>query len=183
MPVCGQSNLTQEIFMKKSNVIHSLLVMATITSYSALASEQKNIKSCSTELTMPESEIKVQMKIDIIANDKILKAVVTQNGMSYEDEATIESDVVKAGLNGNLDDVDSLNLAEKLITHAMALTEDPIMKGTFSAGLDLHAVRSAKIYNVGTPTNMGMTAIVEAKDENGKDLGSFFGGFLVTPCK
>jgi aconitase B len=175
--------LSMENSMKSSILFCSLLVL---TALPAFASEQKVVKSCSTVLGMPGQEIQIETKIDIVQTGGALKAIVTQNGRSYEDQASVLEASVQEGLNGELDEsIDNLNLAEKLITHAISLTEDPIinMQGSLSAGMDLRKVRSAKVYTVGESTGMGLTAIVEAKDEAGKDLGSFFGGFLVSPCK
>lgn len=171
--------------MKNIVLLYSLLF---IISLPVFAGEKELIKSCSTVLTMPETTQKVDTKIDIFKNDSALIATITQKSDSgtgsYNDEAQIDEFKVQAGLIADLGlSIDNLNLAEKLIVHALTLTEDPIFKGTFSAGLDLRKVRSAKVYIVGKPTNMGLAAIVEAKDESGNDLGSFFGGFLVTPCK
>jgi hypothetical protein len=153
----------------------------------ALASENGVIKTCSTVLSMPGDSLQVDTKIEIYSELGSLSSTVTQTSQgqttSYGDEAQIEEHNVKAGLTADLNQVDNLNLAEKLIVHALVLTEEPEMKGVMSAGFDLRKVRSAKVYTVGKPTHMGLTAIVEAKDEAGKDLGSFFGGFLVSPCK
>jgi hypothetical protein len=57
-----------------------------------------------------------------------------------------------------------------LLNLAQQFTEDPIFEGAFSVGLDLKKIRSAKVYTIGKATNMGLTAIVEAKDEAGNDL-------------
>ncbi|MBC7427929.1 MAG: hypothetical protein H7336_04900 [Bacteriovorax sp.] len=169
--------------MKNAMMFCSLLVL---TSLPAMAAQSVLVKSCLTTLSMPDSGDKVETKIDIVKEGTTLKAIVTQNGNTYKDVAVVEADSVQAGLNaGQLEtaEIDSMNLAERLITHAIAITEDPIMEGAFSVGLELKDVRSATVYSVGIAGNMGMTAIVEAKDGSGKDMGSFLGGFLVSPCK
>lgn len=171
--------------MKNTVLICSLLFMASLP---VLAGEKELVKSCSTVLTMPEEIQKIETRIDIFKKDIGLVATISQNSngqtSSYDDEVQIDELKVQAGLTSDIEqNVDNLNLAERLIVHALTLTEDPILKNTFSAGLDLRKVRSAKVYTIGKPTNMGHTAIIEAKNESGNDLGSFFGGFLVSPCK
>jgi hypothetical protein len=63
------------------------------------------------------------------------------------------------------------------------LLHDPEIGKYFSVGLDLTAIRHAVTYQVGDFTHMGGTVIIEAKDKNGKDLGSFVTGFLPFACK
>lgn len=173
--------------MKKSFLLCALALTFTTT---VMASEGTLIKSCSTSLGMPGEEIAVETNISVFKNDSALSAIVSQttNGhqMSYGEQVVIEEHKVKAGLNSEIlmsDEIDNLNTAEKVIVHAMALSEGPDFEDSFSAGLDLTKVRSAKLYIVGEQSNMGMSVIVEAKDANGKNLGSFLGGFLVSPCK
>ncbi len=173
--------------MKKSFLLCALALTFTTT---VMASEGTLIKSCSTSLGIPGEEIAVETNISIFQNQSSLKAIVTQNTnghqISYDEQAVIEEHRVKAGLNSEIlmsDDIDKLNPAERVIVHAMALSEGPDFEDSFSPGLDLKKVRSAKLFIVGEQTNMGMTVIVEAKDAQGKNLGSFLGGFLVSPCK
>lgn len=169
---------------------NTLLICSIIfaTSFSVSISAKELIKSCSTTLTMPEEINKVETQIDIFRTDSLLQATITQysEGLksTYNDEAQFADLQVRAGLLPDINqEIENLNLAERLIVHALTLTEDPIFEKTINAGFDLRKVRSAKVYTVGKPTNMGLTAIVEAKDELGKDLGSFLGGFLVSACK
>lgn len=168
---------------------NTLLICSIIfaTSFSVSISAKELIKSCSTTLTMPEEINKVETQIDIFRTDSLLQATITQNSeglkSTYDDEAQFADLQVRAGLSPDIKEIENLNLAERLIVHALTLTEDPIFENTLNAGFDLRKVRSAKVYTIGKPTNMGLTAIVEAKDELGKDLGSFLGGFLVNACK
>ena len=113
---------------------------------------------------------------------------------SMEDAVSIEDYKIRAGLTPEMiedEEVGSkLNFGEGLIVHAMALTgdidmgeEDAPEMNPFSAGLDLTKVRSVRVYKaVGEEGDIGAAAIIEAKDQSGKDLGSFMGGFLVLPC-
>lgn len=165
-----------------------LFLTTALLSISVSASEIQVLKSCTTTLAMPGESQKIETSIVVNSEMGALSATITQkdgagNVGSYTEIVTIEDEKVKAGLSGNLDDTEKLNMAESLINHAIAITEDPIMEGILSAGLDLRKVRSAKVYLIGKATHMGGVAIVEARDEKDQNLGSFFGGFLVSPCK
>jgi hypothetical protein len=173
--------------MKKAFIMGLMLTL----SVPAFSMEQTVVKSCETVLEMPGENLKVLTKVDIIEEAGSLSATVTQtsNGQSssYSDQVAITEEKVRAGITGlelsSDGSIEDLNLAEKLISHAISLTETPEMGGVMSAGFDLRAVRSAKVYAIGEATGMGVAAIVEAKNAKGEALGSFFGGFLVTPCK
>jgi hypothetical protein len=90
-------------------------------------------------------------------------------------KASILDQVVRKGLTKDTDPYTSnLNIAEGLIVHAMTMESDPLFAGNFSSGINLKKVRSGRVYLIGEPTDMGMTAVVEAKDEQGKTLGSYF---------
>ena len=169
---------------------NALLLISAISllSFSAMAGEKTLIKICSTELAFPGETQIIKTKFEFHRNvDKTLSATTIQliDGelVSETEVASIVKNSVRPGLVGELNDDETLNLAEQLISHAMLLSEDPMFEGVFSAGIDLKKVRSAKIYTIGEATNMGQSAIVEAKDQNGKILGSFLSGMLVHPCK
>lgn len=169
----------------KTTLLCSLLFM---TSFSLLAKEEL-VKSCSTVISMPGEPQKIESQFKIIKKNGAYIAKIAQKSGDQiahsEDEVTVQEFKVKSGLKADLsndDDVEKLNEAEKIITHALSVTGDPEMKGVFSAGIDLSKVRSAKIYTVGKTTRFGSASIVEAKDEAGKIIGTFLGGFLVSPC-
>lgn len=169
----------------KTTLLCSLLLM---TSYSVLAKDEI-VKSCSTIISMPGEPQKIESQFKIVKRNGVHVAKIAQKSggeiVNSEDEVTIQEFKVKSGLKGDLsndDDLDKLNEGEKIITHALSLTGDPELKGAFSAGIDLSKVRSAKIYTVGKTTKFGSASIVEARDEAGKIIGSFLGGFLVSPC-
>lgn len=170
--------------MKITLLAYALVASLAASAQAALVSP---IKTCSTILSAPDSWKSVPTNVEIFSNGNSFVAKVTQttDGQtnSYNDIAEISWNKVRAGLNANSINKGDLNLAESLVAHAMMLTEDPVFRGAFNAGLDLKVVRSAKVYQIGKASNMGITAIVETKDELGKDLGSFFGGFLVSACK
>jgi hypothetical protein len=96
-----------------------------------------------------------------------------------ETEAVVATQYdVRANMTADLDD---MNQGELLIEQASMLSK-PEFKGLYSAGFDLSMVRSVTVYALGPKTNMGQASVVEARDAGGKNLGSFFGGFIVSPC-
>jgi hypothetical protein len=173
------SHIQKGVFMK------NFLFLVTFLSLSAVAAEGKLVKACTTTVASPgDTKFKIFSK-----NSSEYFARITQkvkgHVSTYEDVSEVSTDTVRAGLTGDLvgDHIDELNLAENLVSHAMALTQDPDMVGVFSSGMDLKNVRSATVYTFGEAGNIGMLAIVEAKDESGQAMGSFFGGVLLAPCK
>lgn len=159
------------------------LILATLlVSTSSFAAV---IKTCKTTLSMPDSD-PVPSVMEIFEADGGYKARVTQKvegqTSSYEDSASVSEHPVREGLTESTE-VEGLNPAEALIVHAMTLENDPVFEGKLRSGVALKKVRSAKIYAIGEVTNMGGTAIVEARDSKNKALGSYLGGFLISPCK
>lgn len=154
-----------------------LLIGALIVSVSAHANL---IKSCDTVLRSDDSV--VQMKIEIFRRENKLSANITQEGGTLTETVDVIDNTVRAGITID-SELEKLNPVERMIAHAMILTEDPILAGTQNAGLDLRLVRSAKVYMIGATDGMGVFAIVVARNKDGKELGSFVGGFLVSPCK
>jgi hypothetical protein len=148
----------------------------------------QTVKTCNTVLpNFDGGQVAVNLVITRNAQGN-LESRVIENGDSSDvvvDTAAVESFTVRAGITaGDLDDVDDsdFNLGEKLISHAMALL-GPELEGMFSLSLDLSKVRSVKVYTLGDATNMGQVSIIEAKDAQGRDMGSFVGGFLIGDCK
>lgn len=173
--------------MKLLNHTKSALVLfAGIQMALPVMAKTTLIKQCVTDLKNLDNGSVVTSDLQIVDKDGVISSIVkqTQQGYtsSYEDIAIISSDVVREGLTTE-SDPDTLNPAERLIVHAMTLTEDPVFGGEYSSGIDLTQVRSATLFQVGQSGNMGSSTIVEAKDKNGAILGSFLGGFLVAPCK
>ncbi len=160
-------------------------MMTAILLSLSFAAVSAPVKTCNTTLSMP-GETPVPTKMEIFDVGGTLKATVTQtvDGQtnSYDDKATIGDYPVREGLTEETD-VEDLNPAESLVVHAMTLENDPVFEGKIRSGVALKKVRAAKVYTVGETTNMGGTAIVEARDSRGKALGSYLGGFLVSPCK
>lgn len=147
--------------------------------------EAATLKTCKTTLSMPDSP-SVASVFEIFEISGGVKAKVTQTvdgqKTSYEDSASIAGYPVRSGLNASVGP-EGLNPAELLVVHAMMLESDPELGGKISSGVRLSKVRAATVYTIGEATNMGSTAIVEARDATGKALGSYLGGFLVSPCK
>jgi hypothetical protein len=162
--------------------------LALIVSFPLFAKEEL-IKACSTTIFTSEETPKSEAQFNIIKKDGALSVKISHKVdgqiVTTDDEVTIEDFKVKAGLTAweDFDSKDKLNQGEKSISHALSLTTDPAFKNAFSTGFDLTKVRSVKIYTIGKPAKFGSALIVEAKDKSGKDLGSFLGGFLVSPCK
>lgn len=171
----------------KSSILFFFLALLLTTS--AMARESI-VKSCSTKISIPGEDVTSQTDITISQSGPILTANIkqTNDGLknSYADQVTIEEHAVRENLNSSIlmsDEIDKINLAERVIVHAMALSEGAVFEESFSAGLDLKKIRSAKLFIIGEQTEMGLSVIVEAKDLRGNILGSFMGGFLVSPCK
>lgn len=164
-----------------------IFLIALIAVSSSAFAQDVVVKECSVTMKVLDSNETVDMTLKVIAkDDQSLEASVTEitdgTPSTYTDVASVSEESVRAGLSSQ-SDLEGLNQAEGLIVHAMSISEDPVLQTIFSAGIDLTQVRSAKVYLIGEATNMGATAIVEAKDANNKVLGSFLGGFLVSPCK
>ena len=165
------------------------LVLAAIalvlTSANSFA-EDVVIKSCSVSMPMLTDGKFVNVTMEVLSKaDGSLYSRVTQdvNGKREvrEEIAEVSDATVREGLTAEMFEED-LNRAERLIVHAMAMAQESDLAAMFSPGFDLKPVRSAKMFVVGETTNMGSTTIIEAKDAEGKILGSFLGGFLVSPC-
>lgn len=150
------------------------LLVLSLQSFSA------TIKTCNTVLKMPE-EAGIPSKFEILEVEGKLSAMITQKiegeTVSYEDTATVGDFAVREGLTEE-SNPEELNLAENLVVHAMSVESLGL-----KSGIVLSKVRSAKVFTIGEVTNMGGTAIVEARDSKNKLLGSYLGGFLVSPCK
>lgn len=146
----------------------------------SVAAHANSIKTCDTVLKTDDSE--VAMKIEIFKKENKLTADITQEGGTLTETVDMLENTVRSGITVD-SELEKLNPVERIIAHAMILTEDPILAGSQNAGLDLKLVRSAKVYMIGATDGMGVFAIVEARNKTGKALGSFVGGFLVSPCK
>ena len=170
--------------MRSASVVFALITFITMN---AFAADKTLVKSCSSDIGLP-GEASVPTVVEIYKTGTkfvgITKQQTNQGPVTNSDEATITEHSIRAGLEADIENFpEDLNMGEMLVTHALALTTDPIFEGQISAGLDLTKVRSAKVYLIGEMTKFGGMAIVEASDESGSALGSFLGGFIVSPCK
>ncbi len=156
------------------------IILVLITLSLSLSIFAAPIKTCNTVLQMPE-ETPIPSKFEINEVDGKLSATITQKiegeTVSYQDIASFGEFTVREGLTEE-SDPEILNTAENLVVHAMSVESLGL-----KSGIVLSKVRSAKVYTIGETTNMGGTAIVEARDGKRKLLGSYLGGFLVSPCK
>lgn len=166
--------------------MNSMILTAVMILSTSVFAKEVIVKRCDVSMKQLESDKMVDMTMKVIAKGDDLSAVITQttDGITgtYEDVVAVKEDAVRANLTAQ-SNPDDLNQAERLIVHAMVLSEDPVFQGAYSAGIDLKKVRSAKTFSIGEKTNMGSSAIVEARDEDNQVLGSFLGGFLVSPCE
>ena len=145
------------------------------------------VKTCATEIKFVGDARTIPTLIQIFMLDpKNFKATVhqTMNGVTSTRDhvTTIEVFPVRSGLEPSLS-FDGLNAGERLIMHALLVTENPTYSGTYSAGFDLRAARYVRVYEMQTTGAKVVTALIEAKDGEGKDLGTFLGGYLIGPCK
>jgi hypothetical protein len=154
----------------------------------ALLAVETTIKTCNT--SVPSVDVPntvVEMSIVITANDLgELKAEITKTTPDKVENVTQQVVLSEGAVRADLtmeSDATNLNAAEQMVSHAMMLTEDPSFMGIYSTGFDLHQVRSAKVYLLGAAAKFGRPALVEARDANNNLLGTYLGGFLISPCK
>lgn len=166
--------------------MRALLFLSLAFATPAFASSPSTIKTCTTTISSPDGTLLIPTVIEFIETDGVVKSKFTQivnnQPVTRNDAAEVSELTIRPGLKAEMDP-EGLNTAELLIVHAMTMGADPIMKGSQNAGIDLAAARSAKVFLIGKPTHMGLSAVIEAKDQDGKNLGSYLGGFLVSPCK
>jgi hypothetical protein len=147
------------------------------------------VKTCDTKMLLEDKMIPTLIKISSSNGKYTSEMIEVIDGKEaiFKDEVLVnEFDVSAKAFTIDIESpqIDKLNAGERYIVHALAMTSDPEMKDTMSAGLNLLKVRHVRIYELqGEENDMFKVAIIEAKDMSGRDLGSFFGGFLVSPCK
>jgi hypothetical protein len=177
--------------MKTFVVSVSTFVLGVLLSFQAMGATAFPIKSCSSDVKkLDESGVVIPTTMTVYSDLGDIRGHITQTvdgkTTSYDDVAAISFFLIDHSIDQVTDSqIDSgvLNLGELLLAHAYKLVNDPELNGFFSAGLDLKAVRSVRVFQIGPDTEFGMTAIIEANDQTGKELGSFIGGFIVSPCK
>lgn len=178
----------------KKTVLAGLMTLSLMAS-SAFAAETL-VKRCQTTLrTLDEEMLPIKMDFKIVNRDGTNITIFTEemNGVKTTTESTAEINTykIREGLDKNLDimdddgQLDLLNPGEMLILHAMAFDSDSELNKISNSGIKkLSLVRSVKTYLMNAnPLDIGSTTIIEAYDKNGKHMGSFLGGFLVSACK
>ncbi|MFL5812792.1 MAG: hypothetical protein ACJ763_04390 [Bdellovibrionia bacterium] len=164
-------------------------LLGVLLSAQAMGATSFPLKSCSSDFKKLDGSGEViPTTMTVYSEQGEVRGKVTQTihgqTTSYEDEAQ-ESFYL---INHRIDritpaDRAKLNLGEELLVHAYAVTTDPELKGVFSAGLDLKAVQSVRVFQIGAFSEFGTTAIIEAMNDSGAVMGSFIGGLIVSPCK
>jgi hypothetical protein len=172
--------------MDKRMIYAAIAAVAYFVMGMAAHGEDQPVKTCLTEVQFPGEPKRIEAEIRVYLKDGSASAIMERAAEGEKSVINEEVEIfelpVRAGMSATTDP-EGLNLGEGLIVHAMTVTADPDLKDELSTGIaDLIAVRSAKVYRIGEPTHLGMVALVEAKDESGKDLGTFLGGLLVKPC-
>jgi hypothetical protein len=152
-----------------------------------LSATELTTKSCTATFNKLSNNAVVVIKLEffILSNGKNEVKVdqTTDFNSKFTDTSEVIENQVDLDLNtysaddNNLD----LNFGEKAILLSYRLSTDPAHLGKFTPGIDLHKVKSTKIYTVGKRSISG-TYMVEALDEDNNILGSFLGGYFQTPC-
>lgn len=156
---------------------------------------QEIVKSCKTKLSFPGTEEIYNTNLTVIKKGNSLAVKTWQQSdrggpiKEFEEVATVAEFQIRRELIAQASKlpedyqlIAKLNPGEYYIAHAVMLESDPIFAGEFRSGIELTEIAKIKAYQLGKATHMGQAAIVEAYDQNGDEMGSFFGGFIVTPC-
>lgn len=129
-----------------------------------------------------------------------MKTVINGRTSTIQDKVAVYEHKIRSGLSLDIFEderkVSTLNKGEVLIVQTMALTDvdswndmmgdlgEEAGTNPFSTNVDLKLIRSVKVFEaIGNEGDIGSVAIVEAKDAEGKMLGSFLTGFFAYPCK
>ena len=146
------------------------------------------VKECKISMKQLDGDKNVKMNIQIFAESNgTYQAKVTNqvegeaeventDSVSFEQMAVVENGMKKDPYQ------DKMTKAESILAHAHMLETDPVFQGMFSSGVYLTEVRFVKLYTIGKETKFGSATVVEAYDSKGVLMGSFLGGFLVSPC-
>lgn len=161
-----------------------LLVTATSTGFAE--ETVKTIKECKVSFTSLLFNKNVKMDIKITqGNDQKLEGKVSQEidgfSGSFSGSAIIKTYAIRGNLFSHTKAID-LNEGESLLINSEELLKEPSYKGRFRAGFDLKKIRNVRLYLIGKKTVKGSTVVVEAWGEQKKNLGSFLGGYLLSPC-
>jgi hypothetical protein len=173
-----------DYMLKMTTILSLVLVSSTVITSNAFAANEV-LKTCTTDIKVPGNNLVVPTTYQIVNNGSALTAKTTQvvdgTVRDLPDEAASVADFsVRPGLTA---DTANMNQAEHLIQSTEELLATPEFGSSFSVGVDLKKISSAKVYQIGKFTHMGGTVIIEAHDKDGKEMGSFVNGFLPFACK
>lgn len=160
------------------------LLFVFIAVSSTIASAGELVKACSFTIKVPGNSKSALTTYQIFKDGSKLTAKTVQTVDGQTGELPLESVVmsehsVRPNLTSKTND---MNLAEQLIAGTVEFLQSPEIGKSFSVGLDLKQFKNAKVYVIGKVPHMGGPAIVEARDESGKNLGSFVTGFMPFAC-
>lgn len=162
------------------------ILFSMVLAISTFASAEESVKTCKFTLNIAGNANIVPTTIQIIkSDDQQLLAKTTQivDGQSVElpiEDVTISDFSVRENLTSKSE---NLNEAEALISGTADFLAMPNMGNKFNVGLDISKIREARVFKVGKFGHMGGTAIIEASDDQKKDLGSFMTGFIPFACE
>lgn len=155
------------------------------------------LKECNTTIEFESKVLTLQMKVKS-KNDKItgelisfgadmpiMQQVVPAKIKDYPIRENLPALVVMPELGfGKVLDPETLNHGERLIAHAIAMSDLGEEDTNQSTGIKLEDIRSARVFQfIEKDVNIGSTAIIEAYGVNHTPLGSFYGGFLIGACE
>jgi hypothetical protein len=176
------------------------ITAATLTASLAAHAKQADpvLQSCFISMaSLDDPSTIVKMDLEVSAAQAVITTTSESESSSSTEAVQIVENTVRANLeivakaevaamqdpnpaSKSADPFDDLNPVERYIAGAMTM---PMMGlSEMNAGFDLTKVASAKVFLLDVATNMGQAAIVVGKDGNGKVLGSFLGGMIVSPC-
>lgn len=169
----------------------TLLAFATLALLSSGAFASELVKSCEILLpSLDDESIDIKQEFKIFKDKDFYSAELVETAQGQTSTTVYTAEYknydIREGLKADISDevLETLNPGEVIIVHAMATQDDDVLGDIFDSGIkDLSQVRKVNTYLVGERTDMGSATIVEAFDKDGKNLGSFLGGFLVAPCK
>jgi hypothetical protein len=161
------------------------ILISFLTALTSLASAEEVVKTCDFVVKVPGQNQVGSTTYRIVQEGKVLSAKTTQTIDGKTSELPVETVLisehsVRAHLTSK---TPNMNQAEQLIAGTIEFLEDPELGKSFNVGVALQSIRHAKVYQIGKFTHMGGSAIIEARDENEKYLGSFVTGFMPFSCK
>lgn len=146
-------------------------------------------KTCNAEFKALVSDESSVTMIQIY-EDKATKALTAEIQSNDTDSAptkVIESAIsvqssVRAGLTVQTA-ANDLNGAEKLVVQMMGFAANSKLEKWVQVPFDLTAVRSVRVFKIGSSGSEPLASLVEARDEKGQIIGSVVQSlFAIAPC-